>query len=236
MTVRGVDCSDNQDATLPWTQWYAGGGRVAVLRATLGFYDDTHFLRYVAEAYIAGFIVAAYHVIFPNSQYNVIKQAHDFLERLNDKVSFIALDLEVPGVSDADVLTWVLYTVPRMGNRKLVLYGNWDLARVVLAHMNELGQFGIWWAGYPTYPNPCLNPPWPRPRNVPAALVPKVIAWQFAGDNGRFPPYTDRIDLTDWYEVPSGGTIPPPPPPADTDSALREAIHIHASAIKGLAI
>lgn len=212
MTIIGVDASEWQDAALPWPAWYAGGARVAVARAQLGFRDDTHYTRYVAEAYAAGFIVGAYHVIFPRQYYDPLRQAAEFLALIRPAVSFLVLDIEAPGVAPSDILAWVRYVDAR-SSLPLILYGNWDMAAACFTYP-ELRAFGIWWAAYPTYPALTTAPPFPTPRGVPAGL--RVVGWQYAGANGRLPPYTDAIDLTAWYELPG---LPPAPPPADTLAA-----------------
>jgi GH25 family lysozyme M1 (1,4-beta-N-acetylmuramidase) len=221
----GVDVSENQAAALPWPAWYATGYRVAVARASIGFRDDANFARYVAEAYAAGFTVGAYHAILGHQYYDPTRQAREFLELIPPQVSFLVLDDEAPGVSDADVLAWESYVFHR-SPLPLILYGNWQLAAHVAA-LPVLGQLGVWWAGYPTAPNLTTVPPWPTPRNVPAGL--RVVGWQYAGDNGRLPPYTRAIDLSVWYELP-GAT---PPPPVDT---LAADIAAHARGIIRLVV
>lgn len=224
----GVDCSDWQDAALPWPAWYARGARVAVARAQIGFFDDTSYARYVAEAHAAGFIVGAYHVIFPRQYYAIQRQASEFLALIRPAVSFLVLDIEAPGVAPADILAWVRY-VDAQSTLPLILYGNWDLADACRA-FPELRQYGIWWAAYPTYPALTTTPPFPRPLNVPAGL--RVVAWQYAGGNGRLPPYTGAIDLNMWYEVP-GVPPAPPPPPDDTLAAGIAAIERAVAEIRG---
>lgn len=216
MTTLGVDASDNQSATLPWPEWYARGWRVAVLRAAIGFRPDAHFARYVIEAYRAGFIVAAYHAILGHQFYDPVRQAEDFLELVTSQVSLLVLDDEAPGVSADDVAAFVARVTARTA-LPLVLYGNWNLA-VHMATRPALYALPVWWAGYPTAPLPTTEPPWPRPRNVPPAL--RVAGWQYAGDNGRLPPYTGPIDLSQWYEVPGQPAPAPPPDPLATGVAI----------------
>jgi GH25 family lysozyme M1 (1,4-beta-N-acetylmuramidase) len=222
VSTHGVDVSENQDATLPWPAWFAAGHRAAVARASIGFHTDSHFARYVAEAHAAGFIVGAYHAILGHQFYDPTLQAVDFLALITPEVAFLVLDIEAPGVSAADALAFVAYVTAHSA-LPLVLYGNWDLAAIVAAHP-ELRRFGVWWAGYPTFPKLTTAPPWPTPRNVPAGL--QVIAWQYAGDNGRLPPYQGPIDLTEWYELPVVVATPP--------DLLAASIAGHAHAIKEL--
>ncbi len=224
-TYLGVDASNWQDAALPWPAWYAAGWRVAVARAGVGFYDDAHFVRYVTEAAAAGFVVGAYHAILGHQYYDPVKQAIDFLSHITPQVSFLVLDIEAPGVSAADVLAFT-DLVEDHSALPLILYGNWDLAAILDA-LPSLKRFGIWWAAYPTYPAPTTNPPYAFPRNVPADLAPLVVGWQYAGENGRLPPYAGAIDLSTWYALPSGGPVPP----ADT---TKVGIAGHARAIKEL--
>jgi GH25 family lysozyme M1 (1,4-beta-N-acetylmuramidase) len=202
----GIDASDWQAAALPWLAWYAGGARVAVARAQIGFRDDAHYARYVADAHAAGFVVGAYHVILPRQYYDPLQQASEFLALITPQVSFLVLDIEAPGVAPADMLAWVLY-VDAHSTLPLILYGNWDLA-AACAYFPELRAFGVWWASYPTYPYLTTQPPYPRPLNVPAGLT--VVAWQYAGENGRLPPYAEPIDLTAWYELPAAPIVIPP--------------------------
>lgn len=220
----GVDVSENQAAALPWSEWYAAGYRVAVARAAIGFRADPHFARYVAEAGAAGFVVGAYHAILGHAYYAPVKQAADFLALITPGVTFLVLDIEAPGVSAADVLAFVGY-VEAHSALPLVLYGNNDLAAIVAAHP-ELKRLGVWWAEYGPG-KPTSAPPYPAP-HVPAGL--RVVAWQFAGDNGGLKPYQGPIDLSLWYERPGAVAVPP----VDGAATLRAAIHAHTRAIDGL--
>lgn len=228
MTFYGVDCSDWQEAALPWPAWYAAGWRVAIPRAQVGFWDDRHYARYVSEAHAAGFTLGAYHAILAQKYYDVTQQAREFLALIGPHIAFLVLDDEAPGVSGLDVVTWVRYVLAH-STLPLYLYGNWELAAHIAVYP-ELAELPVWWAAYVTYPNLTTLPPYATPRNVPVELRDNVASggWQYAGGNGRLPPYQGAIDLSVWYSLPNGVPVPPP---VDT---VKAQVAVHAKAIKGL--
>lgn len=207
--IPGVDVSDSQALALPWVAWYAAGYRVVVARGSIGFRADAHFARYVAEAYAAGFVVGAYHAILGHLYYEPVLQAADFLDLITSQIAFLVLDIEAPGVSAADVVAFVSFILSRIGSMPLILYGNMDLERLLGVDNPRFAELGVWVADYGNV-NLKTDRRSTPPKAVPA--VPRIgrkIGWQFAGDNGRLPPYAGAVDLSLWDEMP-GFRVPPP--------------------------
>jgi len=201
--ILGIDVSHFQDKPLPWAEW---AGRVSVVCIQTYHGDHVEPLAdvHLANALVAGYShIGAYALLWPGQ---TAEQAAAFIRTLKSAHTWAALDVEVAGLVGTDVLNWCTYFSANC-SLSLVLYGNNQLAAIIAAYP-ELKRYGVWYAGYPTFPNLCTVPPFPQPRNVPASLAERVVGWQYAGDNGRLPPYTGAIDLTTWYEIPGATPMP----------------------------
>lgn len=202
----GVDLAKYQNPfALPYPAWIADGLEVVVVQVTHGLELEPVAEEHLAVAAAARVPhIAAYHWLKHGSG---TAQAQLFLAHSPGWIEFSVLDVEEEGVTAADVIYFCAYHESATA-RPLVLYGNNALAAILSAHP-ELRRFAVWYAGYPTFPNPCRLPPYPAPRNVPASLQGIVGAWQYAGDNGVWEPFRAPIDRSVWYEIPGvSATMP----------------------------
>lgn len=200
MTSLGIDVARWQNPfALPYPAWIAAGLEVVLIQVTHGTEPEPVADEHLEVATAAGVpYLGAYHWLTPGQ---AEQQYAEFLSAYDAAYAFAALDVEQAGVTAADVLTWVTLYQKWNTASSLVLYGNNQLAAIIAAHPElRHAARGVWWAAYPTFPNPCTRPPFDRPRNVPAGL--RLAGWQYAGNNGRLPPYSGAIDLTEWYEIP----------------------------------
>jgi len=201
-SILGVDVSHYQPPTLPWREWVAGGLKVCCVQLTHVDYPEGNATAHLQAAAAAGVpSISCYHWLGGGGA----KECRYFLSFLPAGAMWAMVDVEDPratAVSLAEFCAWW----DAHETRTLVLYGNNQLAAFVEARP-ELRKYQVWYAAYPTFPNPCTVPPFDKPRNVPASIAGQVIAWQYAGDNGRLPPYAGAIDLDIWYSVP-GVTSP----------------------------
>ncbi len=204
----GVDVSVNQPIALPWAAWVAGGLSVACVQLTHIDHPEGNATAHLQNAAAAGVqSIGCYHWLGAGGA----KECRYFLSFLPVGAMWAMVDVEDPRAtaqSLADFCAWW----DAHDTRQLVLYGNNQLAAFVEARP-ELRKYGVWYADYGPYkpgttelPLRTFNKP-PPPTKYPAGL--KVIARQFAGDNGRFPPYAGAIDLTNWDQLPSGQTPMP---------------------------
>ncbi len=115
MTVLGVDVSAWQHqggATIPWTQWYGGGFRVAYVQATQGTgVQNPYFAQDAQDARAAGFLVGAYHMCYPSLNPDPANEFAYFTAY----IAGTTLDLppmlddeQIGSLTFAELRTWVL--------------------------------------------------------------------------------------------------------------------------------
>lgn len=202
--VLGIDLARYQNPfALPYAAWLADGLEVVIIQITHGTRPepvaDEHLLVAI-QAHVPH--IAAYHWLTAESGR---QQALNFKSELKPRHQFVVIDVEQEGVTAQHLLDFLAELEPGF-NLTILLYGNNLLAAIVAAHP-ELKRFGVWYAAYPTFPLPCSTPPALLPHNVPASIVQQMKSWQYAGDNGVWPPFKAPIDRSIWYSVP-GETMP----------------------------
>lgn len=207
-THLGIDISRYQVEPLPWREWIANGLEIVFIQISHGLDPEPQAREHLAGAVAAGVpYIGAYHFLMPGDGG---AQAAAFLLSLRPRHKFAALDVEPSRRDDgtvvkptaADVLNWLAVfkdTLP------LLLYGNDSLLTGVLAQHPELKRYPLWWSEYGPYkpgtyelPLRTIDDPPYREPHPPAGTT--VWGWQMAGDNGRFPPWKDGIDLTRWAD------------------------------------
>lgn len=199
--ILGVDLAHWQDpAETPYAAWVAGGLSVICVQLTHGTAPEKHAVEHLAGAVAAHVpCIGGYAFLKPG---NAAAQAGAFITQLTPACTFAALDVEAepgqPPPSAGDVLVWVAVFADRL---PLLLYGNYSALVAILNAHPELKRYGIWWPQYAPKPTP--------PKDL------RIVGWQKLGSApgyiGHLPPYPKPIDITDWYEWPSGASMTLPP-------------------------
>lgn len=237
----GVDVSHHNDwKALPWAEWVAGGLEVAVARASIGYQMDSAWPHHIERAAAAGVATrGAYHFLLHSEPdgpghtffYDPVQECQNFLKLRVPGLAFCMLDVEAEGITGADVEQWCAHYDAHC-DLPLVLYGNMDLEHVCGAGNPKLARYGLLVSDYGffapgTSALPLRSTPPADPRLPRVPKVGRKIGWQFAGDNGRKAPYTGRIDLSLWDELPGQG--------ADAAAPAREALALVHQALELLA-
>lgn len=234
MTFAGLDVSENQPPNIPLIEWFAGGVTVLVVRASIGFREDSAYEQFVIHAAEIGYLVGAYHALLGHQYYDPTRQAADFVGLLMPQIRFAVLDIEAPGSTAADVAAWCNY-FDAHSQLPLLLYGNMQLETLLGVHPARFAGYGLWVADYGRG----------TPTRVPLAAphIPRVGKFrghQFAGDNGERPPYQGPIDLTNWETLPTEGVETMPVTLTDAQvkqfAAVLDDLVLHLSQIKTQAV
>lgn len=211
MTILGVDFSENQLPNLPFPAWFAQGLRIAIGRVSIGYRRDAQYPRHLEQARAAGFECrGGYGVILHHDRevpfFDPVRQANVFVDALIPGLTTVSvLDLELAGglnlpLTEPMVRAWCDRYDARC-RLPLWIYGNTWIQRLLGSNPARYLKYFKWVSDYGFFA-PGTNAPPLRSEPYQVAGLPRMpavagpmVLLQFAGDNGRRPPYPRPIDL-----------------------------------------
>lgn len=203
MAILGTDVSENQSRDLPWAAWPF---RFVIGRATIGYRRDALYPWHLQQAAANGVLCrGAYHALLHHDReiayFEPVRQCRAFLDSLIPGLTQIcALDIEAAGMTEPLVRAWCDYYDAHCP-LPLLLYSNTALNAILAPNPARYLKYFKWVSDYGPYAPgtdrpPLRSDPWTMPGRplMPNVAGPMKI-WQYAGDNGRRPPYNRPIDL-----------------------------------------